>query len=1718
MLFPRCLSVVVAFVLWVAQGRVCAQDIRISEFLVTNTTGITASDGVRYGWVEIWNPSRTIRHNLFGFQLTDGTNTWVFPSVDLLPDDRLLVWASGLNRAVPMGPLHTNFTLNPAGGTLRLLRPNATSVASEYVDYPAQQANVSYGQDAADVAKVGFYAIPTPGAPNNYSGFGVAGKVVFSVDSCAFTSTFQLTLSQASPQAGAEIRYTLDGTVPRGTSPLYTLPIPITSTRQVRARVFAPGLLPGETEGEAYLRLGTGMNTFSSAMPVVVMTTFGVNPITDGNSSTPDNPGYMWVWEPGADGRARLTNPPTLHTRVALDRRGSSTLNNPKFNLNVEARRDRWDEEKDVTLLGMPAHSDWVFSAPYEYDRSLLHNPFMYALSNTIGRYAVRTRNAEVFVDVTGGDVTYIPGSTTGDYFGVYNIMEKIRRGGDRVDIAKLDPYVNDPVGRTGGYIFKVDRRDTGDSGFSTPRQNSFAYYYPKEADLTTIQRSGQAQYLRSYVTSLDNAIYSANWKSPTSGYVAYMDVGAAIDHHLMNVWSFNVDALRLSGYLHKDRGGKIIYGPLWDFDRALASTDGRDENPEIWRSQSGDRGTDFFNYSWWNQLFKDIDFYQAYIDRWVALRKEAFSPVAVNALLDQLNESISAEAISRDLSRWNKAKRPWTSPFTGQNYSGQAAEVQRIKDWLQQRANFMDSQWVAPVTFSATSGRVTPGTQITLSGPAGATIYYTLDGSDPRPPGGAAPAAGNVFTYTGTPITIHATTCVRARAHNPNWTALTGVDNPPLVSTWSGRTEARFSIDPPAAAGNLVVTEINYHPTDPTTSELVVNPQLTDAAFEFIEIKNIGTTPVDLAGARLTTGVTFSLTGESAISLAPGECAIIAGNPEAFALRYGHRQNVLGPFQGDLSNGGERLVLLGESGQTIFDFTYDDAWHPLSDGGGHSLVVVDPAASPAAFSTRQNWRASVTVGGTPGVEEIAYVTTLPASAITATSAQMNASVIPDDTDSSVVFIVSGVRHEPIHVSSSGGTGSVEKVLTGLSPHTLYSYRAEVTNGAGIHLGEEVSFTTLNRSPVAQDKTLRPHAGEAFTIEVLDSASDPDGDTLAISDVTQGTHGVVSTDGTVITYTPGEGFSGSDVFTYTIADGFGGTATATVTLANTAPVAVADVVSTGGTAVTFDPRLNDSDADDDPLSVVSVTSGAFGTVSHDGAGAITYTPGSNFFGRDTFSYTITDGIAFGTAEVTVRGSQTIVLPGAVKGAQVPGQPDGTVYSKLGLPAGGLFSGEIRNGKSPRQRAIFAPDGSVRLKVGDAAPGISGGKIKGLGVPSGQAVVATIKGAGVKRSNDTVLYIDLIDGAVQAAAREGDEVEPGVRLGKFLSVDGNGETVFFLTKLAGPGVKSLNNLALCAVFPGSGLRLLLRKGDLVNGEAVVGLATLVSAPGTAAAGRWRVDSNSIGVRLTFPGKVQAIYTVPAAANSPEEWTLWMETGQAYEGLGMPRSFGLPGFGADGVAYTAQLVPGVPETVSAANDLVLLRSTPDGPALLAQEGDAAPGSDDTLLPESRFQKFADPIAGSDGRTAFMATLAGKGLNKGNKTGLWLANGDNQLRLIARTGEPAPGGGKWAVFESVVLPEGPESTLLFTAKLAIKAADGVTAKNNRGLWVLDSSGVLQLLLRTGQPLPGGTSAVKKFVALAPSAGSLGAASGLDHDQQVNALVSFADGTQSIVRIWIP
>lgn len=205
-----------------------------------------------------------------------------------------------------------------------------------------------------------------------------------------------------------------------------------------------------------------------------------------------------------------------------------------------------------------------------------------------------------------------------------------------------------------------------------------------------------------------------------------------------------------------------------------------------------------------------------------------------------------------------------------------------------------------------------------------------------------------------------------------------------------------------------------------------------------------------------------------------------------------------------------------------------------------------------------------------------------------------------------------------------------------------------ISDGNGGEATATVTVTVFNSIPVANDDSARTLQNTAVPIDVIANDTDTDGDTLTVIGTTQGSNGSVSIDpgNTSVTYTPNTDYVGVDSFQYTISDGNTGEATATVNITVTfgyPPVAASDFATTDvNKEVIIDALANDTDADNDPLSISSVGTAGNGSVIINADNTLTYTPNADFVGTDQFTYTISDGnnTADGLVYVTVTSSVT----------------------------------------------------------------------------------------------------------------------------------------------------------------------------------------------------------------------------------------------------------------------------------------------------------------------------------------------------------------------------------------------------------------------------------------------------------------------------------------------
>ena len=912
----------------------------ISEFMADNKSTLADEDGAFPDWIELYNPT-TGGLSLSGYFLTDNKSQptqWAFPNVPLGAGSNLVVFASGKNRTNPQARLHTNFQLDKGGEYLALVGPGLL-IVQEFDPFPIQGADGSYGLIGGDLG-LRQYMIPTPGALNNSTPPPPA-PVLFSKSSGTFTASFALALTSESP--GAEIRYTLDGSAPGVTNgTAYNSPLAITGTARVRAVAIGFGQ-SSKVTGESFIKLGPDLVNYTSTLPILVIENFGAGVIPQkGWSGTGagirqlPRQSAVWATFDRNSGASALTNTPQMISRIGIRGRGAFSSSWRQKPYSVEALTEN-DENREVSPLGIPKHADWVLYFPdpdSNKDPSLLANTFAYELSQDSGRYSVRFRWVEAFVNEDGGDLRLA------DRRGVYAIVEKVSRGKDRLDFQSLSAD-----GATGNWLLGINRMDAepengfpAENGALSPQffhtagpnriaqsppngqvvgddepQQSNGYLNfdtPSGYTINTNQRAVIELWFKQFEDVLWN---NALWRDPVNGYRKYLDAVDFADYFILNTLTHNGDGLLISMFPWKGDDGKLRMGPAWDYNWSAYTISGSPTANLLWRSDQ----------LWYERLFTDPDFMQVYIDRWWQHRRGPMSNAAMDAIIDgQVADISSAKAVLNGYAT--------AGDFTNQ--------VALLKTWLKTRADWIDSNYLRPPTLNQNGGNVTDGFQVSLSG-AGGTIYYTTNGSDPRVSGGAVAAGALSFQF---PFALAIPTLVQARIRSG--------------TNWSGLTAAVFYT--PQDLTRLVVTEIMYHPPSVGSTN--------GDAYQFIELKNIGNVPLYPGALTFTSGIGFTFTNGT--RLAPGEFFVLARDAAAFAGKYPGR-TANGIFVGNLATSGETLQLASPYGPTVFSIRWNDRapWPIAADGHGYSIV---PRNTPANSNDGGQWRASSAPGGSPGTDD----------------------------------------------------------------------------------------------------------------------------------------------------------------------------------------------------------------------------------------------------------------------------------------------------------------------------------------------------------------------------------------------------------------------------------------------------------------------------------------------------------------------------------------------------------------------------------------------------------------------------------------------------------------------------------------------------------------------------------------------------------------------------
>ena len=659
----------------------------INEVQSTNTS-LPDQYGQLIDWVEIHNPTGSAIE-LGGYRLSDSLNDrskFVFPAVSIAPGGHLLVWCGQsaefpITGPYPAGQLRASgFAISSGGEPLVLTAPDGATVVDEF---PALAIGTSggigrslgrgiYGLSGTLL----FYQVPTPGAANTTAGFPtetLPGPAV-SQSGGVFRSEVTVQLSIPAGVSGATLRYTLDGSDPTESSPVYEGPLTLTAAANqttryswiptnfqqvgppfyegwqppqgevarlnvLRARLFKSGVTPGRIVTQSYLVHPDGAARYP--YPVVSIATdpdnlfdaargIYVPPNFSNDGSAWERPGHVEFFE--TDGSLAFAGD------IGIRLHGNTTVNRPRKALRIYARNQdgpstfnhRIFPQRDTaffdTFLLRAGGNDW--------GQAIFRDALVSEIAAPSGLDHMSARPAAVFID--------------GEYWGLHNLR-------DRID--------------EGYYFHRYGLGETEFAQLEIPAGNGSWPVHDRGNDAAGL--------LQDFEDILRDA--AGNEFGGASGYdtlAGRIDIANFIDYQAHEIWSGNTDwsgnNIRLWRAVTPDRspGAHPRHDGRWrwilfDTDFALGLdffyVPGYEQGPEhntlAYASQPGggnfignsENGTLLLRKALENPRFRD-----EFINRFADLLNTTLSAEHATAKLEEFR-ALYAPGMAEHVARWNQ-------------------------------------------------------------------------------------------------------------------------------------------------------------------------------------------------------------------------------------------------------------------------------------------------------------------------------------------------------------------------------------------------------------------------------------------------------------------------------------------------------------------------------------------------------------------------------------------------------------------------------------------------------------------------------------------------------------------------------------------------------------------------------------------------------------------------------------------------------------------------------------------------------------------------------------------------------------------------------------------------------------------------------------------------------------------------------------------------------
>ncbi len=362
--------------------------------------------------------------------------------------------------------------------------------------------------------------------------------------------------------------------------------------------------------------------------------------------------------------RSRETN-----VNAKLQIWGESTPESNVMELTIRGRGNTsWEEMPKKSykieffnkqaILGMPQNKDWALIANYA-DKTLIKNFLAYELAQRINLgYTPKSRFIELFLNQ--------------EYLGVYQIVETIKQGNQRVNIS------------SNGFLAEFDVKSrNNDLTFETISGKTIKVHYPKDSE--------NVHNLKEHLDSLE-LFLEQEFPQKSDSIEKWLNLDIFAKHFWIQEFSKNPDAYYYTSvFFSWEPGNAIKIGPVWDFDLAFGGHEKSDyREPSNWRTIG----------SYWNKyLFKDSSFKSNVFNYWVHMKDEFLSSFEI---IDSCYMKLKNPAIN-NFKRWDvlsDTSNRW-HPYSFHSYE---ESLDSLKQWISNRIEWIDKQ---VLNFEAPSNRL---------------------------------------------------------------------------------------------------------------------------------------------------------------------------------------------------------------------------------------------------------------------------------------------------------------------------------------------------------------------------------------------------------------------------------------------------------------------------------------------------------------------------------------------------------------------------------------------------------------------------------------------------------------------------------------------------------------------------------------------------------------------------------------------------------------------------------------------------------------------------------------------------------------------------------------------------------------------------------------------------------------------------------------------------